>query len=59
MNNQQNEIPNLSVLKSLEVLILANFKMTENITFVKVTPMKLLEAKQFWLRRTIHGREIG
>ena len=32
--NQQKEIPNLSFLKSLEVLILANFKKVENIHFV-------------------------
>ena len=34
-SNQQNEIPNLSDLKSLEVLILANIKKVENIDFVK------------------------
>lgn len=32
--NQQSEIPNLSCLKSLEVLIVANFKKVENIDFV-------------------------
>ncbi|MEQ7799999.1 hypothetical protein ABDJ41_09300 [Pedobacter sp. ASV1-7] len=33
--NQQSEIPNLSCLKSLEVLILANLKKVENIDFIK------------------------
>jgi hypothetical protein len=33
--NQQSEIPNLSCLKSLEVLILANIKKVENIDFIK------------------------
>lgn len=40
-NNQQNEIPNLSSLKSLEVLILANLKKVENIDFI--TGMKSLK----------------
>lgn len=39
--NQQNEIPNLSCLKSLEVLVLANLKKVENIDFV--TGMKNLK----------------
>nr|WP_121271778.1 leucine-rich repeat domain-containing protein [Pedobacter schmidteae] len=33
--NQQSEIPNLSCLKSLEVLVLANLKKVENTDFVK------------------------
>lgn len=41
--NQQEEIPDLSALKSLEVLILANIKKVDNIDFIKkLTSLKTL-----------------